>query len=165
VEVQPGLPRYLEVCGENTGRRDDEGRDRQPVGEEEDAAPVDAERRDGGDQKGQGVAAPAPLVSGRAFRPQHDQSADGKGEQARDEMHPSEREEVEIHNRVPAVLSAVQLLPEKRDDRGVEVAMKGGPIEPRRVLADLRGPLREGSTARRDKVEMAGARHKMQLRW
>jgi poly-beta-hydroxyalkanoate depolymerase len=58
----------------------------------------------------------------------------------------------------PPVLSAVQLFAEKRDDRGVEVAMKGGPIERRRVPADIGCPLRERRAARREKVEMAGER-------
>ena len=35
-------------------------------------------------------------------RSQHNQDAGGKSGQARDEMHPSEREEVEVHSRAPA---------------------------------------------------------------
>lgn len=62
-----------------------------------------------------------------------------------------------------SVLSIVQLLPEKRDDCSVEVAMKGGPIKRRRVLANLGRPLREGSAARREKIEMASARNKVHL--
>jgi len=72
------------------------------VQEKENAAPVDAERRDAGDQKGQGKDPPAPLMDGGAFRSQQNQHADGKGGQARDEMHPSEWEEVEVHGRAPA---------------------------------------------------------------
>src|SRR5271156_2913165 len=53
-------------------------------------------------------------------------------------------------------LSAVQLLAEKREDRLVEVAVKGRPIEPRRVLAD-RGHARcEGFAAGGEEREMSG---------
>ena len=31
VQVQPGSPRFLEMCGEYAGSRDDKGRDRQPM--------------------------------------------------------------------------------------------------------------------------------------
>ena len=71
--------------------------------EEENAAPVDAERRDIGDQKSQGVDPPAPPMDGRTFRSQQNQNADGKGSEARDEMRPSEREQVEV---VPPLKSA-----------------------------------------------------------
>jgi hypothetical protein len=41
------------MCGENADRSNDKRRDRQPMREEENAAPVNAERRDTGDQKSQ----------------------------------------------------------------------------------------------------------------
>jgi hypothetical protein len=107
VQVQPGFLRFLEMCGEYAGRRDDKGRDRQPMREKENAAPVDAERRAAGDQKGQGIDPPPPLMDRGAFRPQQNQHADGKGGRARNEMHPSEREQVEFHGRASAVQSAV----------------------------------------------------------
>jgi hypothetical protein len=61
VHVQPGLLRYLEVCGENVDGRDDKRRDRQPMREEENAAPVDPERRNIGAQKSQSVDPPRRL--------------------------------------------------------------------------------------------------------
>jgi hypothetical protein len=43
-----------------------------------------------------------PLMDRGAFRPQQNQHADGKGGQARDEMHSSEREQAEVHGRASA---------------------------------------------------------------
>ena len=63
----------------------------------------------------------------------------------------------------PLVLSAVQLLLEKPDHRSVERAVKCGPIEPWRVLADLGHPLREYRAARGDEREMIRARRNVQL--
>ena len=59
------------------------------------------------------------------------------------------------------VLPAVQLLLKKSDHCSIEVAMKGGPIEPWPVLADLGDALRECYTARGDEREMIGTRHKV----
>jgi hypothetical protein len=36
-------------------------------------------------------------MDGSAFRSQQNEEAGGNGDEARDEMHPSEREEVEVH--------------------------------------------------------------------
>ena len=131
--------------------------------EEENAAPVDAERRDTGDQKSQGVHPPAPPMDWSALRSQQNQDADGKGSKARDEMHPSGGKRSRFIVPPPPVLPAVQLLLKKSDHCSVEVAMKGGPIEPRRVLADVGHPLRECRAARGDEREMIGTRHKVQL--
>ena len=68
MNVRPGIPRDLEVYSNDAKRRDDKGCDRQAVREEENAAPVDAECRDIGDQKGERVDPPAPLMHGGAFR-------------------------------------------------------------------------------------------------
>ena len=62
------------------------------------------------------------------------------------------------------VLAAVQLLAEKRDDRLVEVAMKGRPIETRGVLADLGHARCERFTAGGKKREMIGILDEMCLR-
>jgi hypothetical protein len=67
MQVQPGFLRFLEMCGEYAGRRDDKGRDRQPMREKQNAAPVDAKRRAAGDQKGQGIRPAPPLMDGVPF--------------------------------------------------------------------------------------------------
>jgi hypothetical protein len=90
--------------GEHAGRREDKSSDRQLVREEKNPAPVDAERRHIGDQKTKGVDPPAPLMDGSAFGPQQNLHAGGEGEEACDEMHPTEREEVEVHG--PALAGA-----------------------------------------------------------
>src|ERR1700751_6142824 len=64
----------------------------------------------------------------------------------------------------PPVLSAVQLFAEKHNDRDVEVAMKGRPIEAWHLRADLRYHSRERLAARGEEREMIGSLDEMSLR-
>src|SRR5580704_17388446 len=75
--------------------------DSKPVGKEEDAEPIDAERRGARDEDGSHINPAAPLVDGCAFRAHEDDRRRYERRQACDQVHPAEREEVEVHADCP----------------------------------------------------------------
>ena len=59
----------------------------------------------------------------------------------------------------PGCLLRVQLRVEEGNHRGIELAMEGGAVEPRRIAASLWRDLRECRRAGRQEREVAGVRH------
>jgi hypothetical protein len=103
MQMHPADPRNFPMRRGKAERRRQQGSDREPVRKEEDAEPIDAERRAAGSEDQHHIDPAAPLVSGRAFRAhQHDCRRHERG-QARGQMDPAKRHEVEFIERLNAL--------------------------------------------------------------
>src|SRR5262249_27540934 len=101
MELHPSLQGNFEVCRHDTKRDHDQRRYSKPMREEEYAEPIDAESCDAGRQNGHGIDPPPQPVSGRTLWSCEDRSPNTNSNQARNEMHPSERQKVKVHDAAP----------------------------------------------------------------
>ena len=98
VELHPSPPWNLEVRRRDAKHDHDQRRNAKPVREKERSETIDTESCDAGDKHCRDIDSTPQPVLGCTLGSHKNRSPDTDGNQARDEMHPSERQEVKVHD-------------------------------------------------------------------